>query len=121
VADGGFPGLDFFLVGTNLQTQKMAPATTPLAPLSGRRKRRIEISAQELATLPIEEFTKEQSVKGSYSSCIQPWSTALFQVWALFQDHNCFKIGKACWNSRTMISRPVLSDQYLAELQNFQL
>ncbi len=51
----------------------MAAATTPLAPLAGRRKRRREISAQEIATLPIEEFTQEQSTKGSYSSCIQPY------------------------------------------------
>jgi hypothetical protein len=51
----------------------MAAATTPLAPLAGRRKRRREISAQEIATLPFEGFTQEQSTKGSCSSCIQPY------------------------------------------------
>ncbi len=43
------------------------------APHAGRRKRRKEINAQEIATLPIEEFTQEQSTKGSYSSYIQPY------------------------------------------------
>jgi hypothetical protein len=51
----------------------MASATTPHAPHVGRRKRRREINAQEIATLPIEEFTQEQSTKGSYSSYIRPY------------------------------------------------
>ncbi len=50
----------------------MAAATTPHAGHTGRRKRRREINAQEIATLPIGEFTQEQSTKGSYSSYIQP-------------------------------------------------
>jgi hypothetical protein len=56
-----------------LLAAEMAAATTPLAPLSGRCKRRKEISAQEIAILPIEEFTQEQSTKGSYSCYIQPY------------------------------------------------
>jgi hypothetical protein len=48
----------------------MAAATTPLAPLAGRRKRQREINSQEKAT--IEEFKQEQSTNGLYSSCVQP-------------------------------------------------
>ena len=140
-----------------------------LAPLAGRRKRRRKLSAQQIVTLPIEEFKQEQSTKGSYTSCIQPyirfaidngWNSNLYpeamQCSVLTLEYvqendikpiclpvnvdaylkvfhrngrrrcvgvisNCFEIGKSCWNSRTMISRPVLSDQFRAKLQNIQL
>ena len=39
----------------------------------GRRKRRREISAEDIATAPIEEFTQEASTKGSYACYIQPF------------------------------------------------
>ena len=38
-----------------------------------RRKRRREISAEDIATAPIEEFTQEASTKGSYACYIQPF------------------------------------------------
>jgi hypothetical protein len=41
--------------------------------VGGCRKRRREISAQDIAILPIEEFSQEQSTKGSYSCYIQPY------------------------------------------------
>ena len=41
--------------------------------VGGRRKRRREISAQDIAILPIEEFSQEQSTNGSYSCYIQPY------------------------------------------------
>ncbi len=59
----------------------MVAATTPLAPLAGRRKRRRETSAQDIATLPIEEFTQGQRTKGSYSSYFQPDSICIENGW----------------------------------------
>jgi hypothetical protein len=38
-----------------------------------RRKRRREITAEDIQDLPIEEYTQEQSTKGSYSSYIGPF------------------------------------------------
>ncbi len=38
-----------------------------------RRKRRREITADDITDLAIEEYTQEQSTKGSYSSYIGPF------------------------------------------------
>ena len=38
-----------------------------------RRKRRREITANDIETAPIEEFTQEESTKGSYACYIQPF------------------------------------------------
>jgi hypothetical protein len=51
----------------------MADERQPAARVGTRRKRRRDISAEDIQTLPIEEFTQEESTKGSYSSYIQPF------------------------------------------------
>ena len=45
-----------------------APVQRPV-----RRKRRREITANDIETAPIEEFTQEESTKGSYACYIQPF------------------------------------------------
>jgi hypothetical protein len=56
---------------------QVQPFTTKMAAASVqrlvRRKRRKEITANDIETAPIEEFTQEESTKGSYACYIQPF------------------------------------------------